>query len=144
MKNTDKASNGDIGFIRSIQRDEKGEIAITVDFLDNRILKYKIEDMAHMELAYATTIHKAMGSEYNVVIIPIVKAHARMLNRNLIYTAITRAKQKVILVGQIGMLYMAIHKSVDKRNTALGERIKLYYKAAEAGKQYHKYLKKVS
>lgn len=144
MKNTDKASNGDIGFIRSIQRDEKGEIAITVDFLDNRILKYKIEDMAHMELAYATTIHKAMGSEYNVVIIPIVKAHARMLNRNLIYTAITRAKQKVILVGQIGMLYMAIHKSVDKRNTALGERIKLYYKAAEAGKQHHKYLKKVS
>lgn len=143
-KNTDKASNGDIGFIRKISRNDKGELVIKNDFLDSRIVDYTLEDMVNMELAYATTIHKAMGSEYGVVIIPIVKSHARMLNRNLIYTAITRAKKKVILVGQIGMLYMSIHKEPAKRNTCLGERIGLYLKAFTAAKNSDEQMKKAS
>ena len=71
-----------------------------------------------------------MGSEYDCVIIPVLRANMRLLNRNLIYTAITRAKKKVFLVGQKDMLFAAIlrHKA-DQRNTLLGERIQLYYKA---------------
>ena len=83
-----------------------------------------------MTLAYATTIHKAMGSEYDVVLIPLVAAQKFMLYRNLLYTGITRAKKKVILVGQKGLLYMAINRNGNvKRNTLLGERVGLYYKA---------------
>ena len=86
-----------------------------------------MEEMGHVELAYATTVHKEQGSEFDVVIFPLLRSHARMLTRSLVYTAITRAKAKVILVGQIGMLYMAVHKDdTGKRNTQLGRRITLY------------------
>lgn len=128
-KNNDYASNGDIGFIREMKRDNKNEMKVTIEFSDNRIVTYGLEEMGHIELSYATTVHKAMGSEYDTVIIPVIKSHAIMLNRNLIYTAITRAKSKVILVGQKGMLFMAIHKNeTGKRNTMLGERIGRYLK----------------
>lgn len=126
-KNNDKASNGDIGFIRQLKRNDKNELEVTIEFSDNRIVEYGLEQMEHIEHSYATTIHKAMGSEYDIVIIPIIRSHAIMLNRNLVYTAITRAKNKVILVGQKGMLIMAIHKNeTGKRNTMLGERIGKY------------------
>lgn len=128
-KNNDYASNGDIGFIREMKRDDKNEMKVTIEFSDNRIVTYGLEEMEHIELSYATTVHKAMGSEYDTVIIPIIKSHAIMLNRNLVYTGITRAKNKVILVGQKGMLFMAIHKNeTGKRNTMLGERIGKYLK----------------
>ena len=129
-KNNEDASNGDIGFIRKIYRDEKDALKFTIEFSDNRTVEYGMEDMGHIELSYATTIHKAMGSEYDIVVIPVIRSHAIMLNRNLIYTAITRAKKKVILVGQKGMVIMAIHKNeTGKRNTLLGERIGKYLKA---------------
>ncbi len=128
-KNTDIVSNGDLGFIRSISRTPQG-IRIGLEFSYSRKLTYAPEDMAKVELAYATTIHKAMGSEYDTVIIPILKAHTIMLYRNLIYTAITRAKKRVILVGQKQMLFMAIHRNdISKRNTLLGQRIMLYFRA---------------
>ena len=134
-KNNAKASNGDIGFIRSIGRTEKNELAVSISFSYGREVEYGLEDMAHIELAYATTVHKAQGSEFDVVILPILKSHARMLTRSLVYTAITRAKRKVILVGQIGMLFMAVHKNdTGKRNTQLGKRIGLYAKAFAAAK----------
>ena len=83
-----------------------------------------------LELSYAITIHKSMGSEYDTVIIPLLAAHNVLLTRNLLYTAITRAKRRVLLVGEKRALYMAIHRSrKGKRNTMLGERIALYYKA---------------
>ena len=95
----------------------------------NRVT-YSLEALGNVELAYATTIHKMMGSETEVVLIPILKSQYIMLYRNLIYTAITRAKKKVILVGQKAALYMAIHRAdTSKRNTYLGQRIKLYVKA---------------
>ena len=59
-----------------------------------------VPDMGHIEHAYATTIHKSQGSEYGVVIIPVIRAHAIMLKRNLIYTAITRARELLIIVGR--------------------------------------------
>ena len=128
-KNTAKVSNGDLGFIRYIRNDEKGA-HVGLDFGAGREMEYSIEDMVNLDLAYATTIHKAMGSEYDTVIMPLLKAHTVMLYRNLLYTGITRAKKRVVLIGQKQVLFMAIHRNeIGKRNTLLGERIHLYYKA---------------
>ena len=128
-KNNGKASNGDIGFIRKIGRDENDKLKITIAFSESRIVEYGLEEMEHMELAYATTVHKAMGSEYDMVIIPIIRNHMRMLKKNLVYTAITRAKEKIVLVVQKWVLFQAIHKDAEQRNTMLGERICKYLKA---------------
>lgn len=131
-KNTPNVSNGDLGFIRSVSTSDP--VSAEVDFGDGREYRYNAEDLGRLELAYATTIHKAMGSEYDVVIIPLLKAHSIMLSRNLFYTAITRAKKRVILVGQKAALFMAIHcNDVTRRNTLLGERICLYYRAMAKG-----------
>lgn len=128
-KNNSKASNGDIGFIRDIGTDKDNKAVITIEFSADRKAEYTLEDMKNIELAYATTVHKAMGSEYDIVIMPIIKSHYNMLNRNLVYTGITRAKHRVILVGQPGMLCMAIHRNeTGNRNTALAERIGNYKK----------------
>ena len=128
-KNTEKVSNGDLGFIRYIRDTEKGK-RIGLDFGENRQMEYGVEDLANLSLAYATTIHKAMGSEYDIVLMPLLKAHYVMLCRNLLYTGITRAKKRVVLVGQKQVLHMGIHRNeISKRNTLLGERIRLYYKA---------------
>ena len=141
-KNNAKASNGDIGFIRKIAVDDKNEMKVTIDFGTDRIVEYGMEDMGNVEIAYATTIHKSQGSEYDVVIIPVLRSHAIMLKRNLIYTAITRAKRRVILVGEKGMLFMAIHKNdTGVRNTLLGERINKYMTAYDTEREK---LKKVS
>lgn len=138
-KNNDKASNGDIGFIRDIGVNEKNETIITIEFSAERKVEYTIEDMKNIELAYATTIHKAMGSEYDIVIMPVIKSHYNMLKRNLVYTGITRAKSRVILVGQIGMLCMAIHRNeTGNRNTALGLRIANYKKVYDIEKEKNK------
>lgn len=135
-KNNDKASNGDIGFIRDISVNDKNETIITIEFSTERKVEYTMEDMKNIELAYATTIHKAMGSEYDIVIMPIIKSHYNMLKRNLVYTGITRAKSRVILIGQIGMLCMAIHRNeTGNRNTALGLRIANYKKVYDIEKE---------
>lgn len=128
-KNTDKVSNGDLGFIRYIDDTPDGK-RIGLEFGENRSLEYSTEDLVNLDLAYATTIHKAMGSEYDIALMPILKAHYIMLYRNLLYTGITRARKKVVLAGEKSVLFMAIHKNeISKRNTLLGERIRLYYKA---------------
>lgn len=128
-KNTEKVSNGDLGFIRYIHETEKGK-RVGLDFGVGRELEYGMEEMVNLDLAYATTIHKAMGSEYETIIMPLLKAHTIMLYRNLLYTGVTRAKRRVVLVGQKQVLFMAIHRSeINKRNTLLGERIGMYYKA---------------
>ncbi len=116
--------NGDIGSVYRIKQN-----IVTINF-DGRYADYPLESLSELELSYAMTIHKAMGSEYDTVIIPMLPAHKILLTRNLIYTAITRAKRRVLLVGQKKALFMAIHKtSKGKRNTLLGERMQLYYKA---------------
>ena len=116
--------NGDIGSVCRIKHN-----IVTINF-DGRYADYPLESLSELELSYAMTIHKAIGSEYDTVIIPMLPAHKILLTRNLIYTAITRAKRRVLLVGQKKALFMAIHKaSKGKRNTLLGERMQLYYKA---------------
>lgn len=116
--------NGDVGTVCRVE-----EKKLQVNF-DGNYATYLAENVIELELAYATTIHKAQGSEYDTVIIPMLPAHRILLTKNLLYTAITRAKHRVLLVGQKKALFMAIHKtSKGKRNTLLGERMRLYYKA---------------
>lgn len=128
-KNTEKVSNGDLGFIRYIKDTDQGK-KIGMDFGAGRTLEYGVDDLSNVDLAYATTIHKAMGSEYEIVIMPLLKAHTIMMYRNLLYTGITRAKKRVVLIGQKQVLFMAIHRNeIGKRNTLLGMRIQMYFKA---------------
>jgi exodeoxyribonuclease V alpha subunit len=123
-KNNGEISNGDIGRIRGIVKNQKGGYEVQIDFGGGRKALYCEDEMASIDLAYATTIHKSQGSEYPVVIIPILNEASIMLQRNLIYTAITRAKEKVIIVGQKQAFFRAIHKAdVAGRNTLLGYRI---------------------
>ena len=116
--------NGEVGVVSRVQPG-----MITVCF-DGRYADYPLESLGELELAYATTIHKAQGSEYDTVIVPILPAHRILLSRNLLYTAITRAKRRVVLVGMKKAICMAVGKcGTGKRNTLLGERIRLYYQA---------------
>ena len=116
--------NGEVGIVSGV---DPG--ALTICF-DGRYANCPLESLDELELAYATTIHKSQGSEYDTVIIPMLPSHKILLTRNLFYTAITRAKQRVALVGMKTALYMAVRKdSTGKRNTLLGERIQMYYEA---------------
>ena len=115
--------NGDVGMVREIRPD-----TVIVNF-EGRYAKYPLDNLGELELSYAMTIHKAMGSEYDTVIIPLLAAHRVLLTRNLLYTAVTRAKGKVVLVGQKKALFMAVSRTrKGKRNTLLAERMQLYYK----------------
>ena len=124
MKNRDFASNGDIGYICTSKRDSDG-ILVEVDFGDDRVVAYEdVESLRQLELAYAATIHKSQGSEYDAVLINIQNMHGKMLNRALIYTAETRAKKQVIIVGDWEAVVRAIQTADTKRrNTMLAVRI---------------------
>lgn len=121
--------NGDIGSIRSIESAPGKEAAIDIAFSGSRLARYTASDMRFVQTAYAITIHKFMGSECDTVIVPVLMAHSFFLNRNLIYTAVTRAKRRVILVGQKKALAIAIKTDGNKRNTMLGLRIQQYAEA---------------
>ena len=118
-----------MGPIKDFKDTDQGK-KIGMDFGAGRTLEYGVDDLSNVDLAYATTIHKAMGSEYETVIMPLLKAHTIMMYRNLLYTGITRAKKRVVLIGQKQVLFMAIHRNeIGKRNTLLGMRIQMYFKA---------------
>ena len=122
-KNHEEVSNGDIGTVTSITNTDEGPL-VTVDFGDGRAVEYDSSKLELLDLAYATTIHKSQGAEYDSVIISIQSAHAVMLTRPLLYTAITRAKKRVILVGERKALCMAIRRvDTDQRNTQLAAQI---------------------
>ena len=127
LKNVNGINNGDVGFIKSIYLDEDELKHAIIEFSDGVRADFPERELDIIDLAYATTIHKSQGSEYSTVIIPIMMSHYIMLKRNLIYTAITRAKKKVILIGEKRALMAGIHKNDSaKRNTLLSERIKMY------------------
>jgi len=112
--------NGDIGVIRNI---DNADLTCTVAFYpDNRLIYYKQNDIMELDLAYAITIHKSQGSEFEIVIIPILTQHFKMLFQNLIYTGITRAKKLIVFVGTRKALAMAVkNQDISKRQTALQE-----------------------
>lgn len=112
--------NGDIGYITAVDQNER---TLTVTF-DSRPIEYDITELDEIVLAYAITIHKSQGSEFPVVVMPVTMKHFVMLQRNLIYTGITRAKKICVLVGTTKALAYAIHnQTVSKRNTLLKERL---------------------
>lgn len=112
--------NGDMGLVQKIDRQNA---AIEVDF-DGKLVRIERADCGDLVLAYAISIHKSQGSEFPIVVIPLLKQHFMMLQRNLIYTAITRARRKVFIVGDPWAFNSAVKNSRStERRTALKERL---------------------
>lgn len=109
--------NGDIGHIKTIDRNN-GIVEVWYD--DNRLATYGEAELTDLTAAYAITIHKSQGSEFDVVVIPLVSGPPTLINRNLLYTAITRAKRAVVLVGSKKILAMMVHNNyIAARTTNL-------------------------
>lgn len=125
VKNKDEISNGDVGFITDVHEDDDNGSTVTVAFSGERIVTYGVDQLDLLDLAYAMSVHKSQGSEHATVIIPVLYNFYMMLKRDIYYTAITRAKKKVILVGQKQALFKAIHTLSEQRHTRLSTRIKL-------------------
>ena len=121
VNNYDKeVFNGDIGQIVEIDTEES---ALKADY-DGRIVEYEFGELDEVSLAYATSIHKSQGSEYPAVVIPLAMQHYMLLERNLIYTAVTRGKKLVTIIGQPKALAMAVkNRNSTKRLTNLAARI---------------------
>lgn len=134
--------NGDLGYIERVDMEDR---TLFVCF-DGRTVEYDVSELDELTLAYATTIHKSQGSEYPIVVMPVLMTHYVMLQRNLIYTGITRAKKICVLVGTKKALSFAIRNMlVLKRNTKLKERLNALdsqsaeiYMAAEPDTSYGK------
>ena len=111
--------NGDIGFITELEEDH-----ITVNFGEEQAVEYEKSELMELQLAYAMSVHKSQGSEYPVVILPLTRGHYIMLQRNLLYTAVTRAKKRVILLGSKAALHTAVaNDRTRRRYTLLAERL---------------------
>jgi exodeoxyribonuclease V alpha subunit len=125
--------NGDVGFIRRI---DKESAMLKVEFLEEAgplLVDYAFHELDALVLAYAMTVHKSQGSEYPAIILPLVKEHRMLLQRNLLYTAITRAKRFCVIVGQPQALEWAVHNDrVALRNTGLAERLLQMSKGANS------------
>ncbi len=114
--------NGDMGLIRSISNYQE---IVTVEFEEGRMVDYSFKQLDELELAYAITIHKSQGSEYPAVVIPLLTGPKMLMNRNLLYTAVTRAKKCVTLVGNdITFQNMIQNVSEQKRYTGLKHQLR--------------------
>src|SRR6185436_19326216 len=113
--------NGDIGRVEAIDPiDRRMNVAF-----EERVVSYDVDDLDELVLAYACSIHKAQGSEYPCVVIPLHTQHYIMLRRNLLYTGLTRAKRLLVLVGSKRALAIAVgNAKVDARATRLAERLR--------------------
>ena len=112
--------NGDIGWISEIDPEQR---EVVIDF-DGRTVPYDYSDLDEVVLAYAVSIHKSQGSEYPAVIFPVTTQHYLLLQRNLIYTGITRAKKLVVMIGTKKALAIAIRNNKPQRRyTLLSERL---------------------
>jgi len=133
-KNTHSVSNGDIGYITQISPmidDDKNSFSMIVQF-DQGNVRYDYMSALELELATAITIHKSQGSEFPVVVIPIFSSMSFFLQRNLLYTAISRAKQQVVLIGQEKAIQLAIWKIDNtKRNTTLARLVEQFIKEGQ-------------
>ena len=121
--------NGDMGHIIFIDKSSK---KLTVEMDDNRVIDYTLEDLDNLELAYAITIHKSQGSEFKSVIIPMFDGYRLLQTRNLLYTAITRAKENIVLVGDKNVMNNMIrNNTINSRYSNLENRIKHFYGLVE-------------
>lgn len=131
VNNPDKeVYNGEIGVIKTITQEvnaDDEEIDVVYCIFNNKLIKYYRDELAELDLGFCMTIHKAQGGEAPIVIMPATMNHYRMLTRNLYYTGITRAKEKVVLIGTQKAMNRAIQNNqVTKRNTQLNLRIMQY------------------
>ncbi len=114
--------NGDMGIIRKINTYEE---TVTVEYDEKKQVKYPYNLPDELELAYAITIHKAQGSEYPAVIIPLLQGPRQLYYRNLLYTAVTRARKCVTVIGSESVFQEMIQNTNQQnRNTSLAERIR--------------------
>jgi exodeoxyribonuclease V alpha subunit len=112
--------NGDVGFVKQVDASERSLVVV----FDGRPVRYDGGDLDELVLAYAMTIHKSQGSEYPAVVVIVHTQHYVMLQRNLLYTAITRGKKLVLLIGVPYAVNQAIEtNTVRERRTSLAERI---------------------
>ena len=118
--------NGDVGWVRSISKENSN---LKVEFLEEAgplLVSYEFAELDELILAYAVTVHKSQGSEYPAIVLPLTREHYMLLQRNLLYTAITRARRLCVLVGQPRALELAVRNDrVVHRNTGLAERLKI-------------------
>ncbi len=115
--------NGDVGFVTDINYLSKH---ITVTYDDDREVRYEFSGLEELELAYAVTVHKSQGSEFDVVIMPMFDTHRLLMTRNLLYTAITRAKKLVILVGKEEILKKFVdNDNIQPRYSGLKDKMKI-------------------
>lgn len=114
--------NGDMGIVKEINSYEE---TLSVEYDEHRVVTYPFEMLDELELAYAITIHKSQGSEYPAVVMPLLPGPRQLYNRNLLYTAVTRAKKCVTIVGSETVFHDMIQNvSEQNRNTSLSERIR--------------------
>ncbi len=113
--------NGDIGKILEITTLKEKDVLL-IDF-DGRVVCYPVKEIEHLRLAYAISVHKSQGSEYDCVILPILPSYSLMLRQKIIYTAITRAKKKLIILGSLDTLRQTIQKEEVLRQTSLVSRL---------------------
>lgn len=110
--------NGDVGVVTSVRKNMDGHLTLSVSYDGNEVV-YDKDNLDQLNLAYAISIHKAQGSEYDIVIMPLVKSYMHMFKKELIYTAMTRAKKTLLLLGDISMLIYASNHQNEKRQTLL-------------------------
>ena len=115
--------NGDIGVIKAIKTNAQDELYMVVDYDDNEVI-YEKGDLDEINLAYAISIHKSQGSEYKIVMLPMIRSYMHMLKKELIYTAMTRAKRFLIVLGDMNLLIYAANHLSEKRQTTLHARLK--------------------
>ena len=121
--------NGDMGHIIFI---DKSSNKLTVEMDDKRLIEYSLEDLDNLELAYAITIHKSQGSEFKSVIIPMFDGYKLLQTRNLLYTAITRAKENIVIVGDKNVMNNMIrNNTTNSRYSNLEKRIQHFYGLVE-------------
>ncbi len=113
--------NGDIGKIIDIVKSDEKD-ALLIDF-DGRVVTYMASDLDNLSLAYAISVHKAQGSEFDNVILPVLPSYQIMLRKKLLYTAITRAKKKLIIIGKIDSIEKSLYQTEGIRQTALYQRL---------------------
>ena len=113
--------NGDIGFVAAVDPESR---ALTVDF-DGHVVDYKQDELDELTLAYACSIHKSQGSEYPAVVIVLHTQHFKLLRKNLLYTALTRGKRLVVVIGSSKAVWIALHAEADlRRQTTLAQRLR--------------------
>lgn len=125
--------NGDIGYIKKINSKDSSLIIDYGNSNNSKLVQYERQNVIEIELAYSISIHKSQGSEFEVVIMPVLSEHNIMLYRNLIYTGITRARKMAILIGEREAFYRGVENvNPNSRQTSLKTFLKEHYEEAEA------------